>query len=291
MKNLVKIYLVIIVGGLFFVTSCFEADDPLYKDAGGGDSYLQFTAINSTTAMTPADVNSFELPFGVKILGDPASSDMTVTLELMSGTTVNTDTQVVISSTSILINTGKVQGNAYLTVYPNAFELSPDTLKLKLKIIDGSAKIASYGGMVTFNFVYNVCPFDILDYLGGFTCNEEGYGEYDVSFTLDPDVENRTHNSNFWDWAAPGATVYYDFSGDENQVIIIPDQPFTFGDGVVGSVDGTGTYDACTGKFSCDYNVWYGGDNNPTHHDFYRPGTMKSASIVALKKPAFLKSN
>ncbi len=290
MKTLINIFLVVIVGSLLFATSCFKAEDPLYNTAAtGGTSFLQFSAINSTTAMTPADADAFAIPFGIKILGAPAASDMTVKLTLLTGTTVTTS-QVSLSSTSVLIKAGTVQGNIFLNVDPNAFDLSPDTLRLKLGIDPASGTPAEFGGTSTFNFVYNVCPYDILDFLGGFICNEEGYGEYNVSFTLDPEVENRIHNSNFWDWAGPGETVYYDFSGDENQIITIPDQPFIYGDGTVGSVDGTGTYDACTGKFSCDYTAWYGGDGYATHHDFYRGG-KKASKMVWVKKPAFLENN
>lgn len=282
--------MVVIVGSLLFATSCFKAEDPMYDTAAtGGTSFLQFSAINSVYAMTPADVDAFTIPFGVKILGSPAASDMTVKLTLLSGTTVNS-AQVSLSSTNVVIKAGKVQGNIELTVDPNAFELSPDTLKLKLGIDPASGNAAAFGGTSTFNFVYNVCPFDILDFLGGFICNEEGYGEYNVSFTLDAETPNRIHNSNFWDWAGPGATVYYDFSGDENQIVTIPDQPFTYGDGTTGSVSGTGTYDACTGTFSCDYDVVYGGDVYPTHHDFYRGG-KKASKMVWVKKPAFLENN
>lgn len=289
MKNLINIFLIVIVGSLL-LTSCVKADDPIYKDASDGASSLQFTIINSSYTMTPADT-VFEIPFGVKLLGAPAKEDITVNLNLKNTTTVNITTQVILSANSVVIKAGHVQGNIFLTVHPDAFELSPDALFLDIGIDDAAGDIASYGGTSSFAFVYNVCPFDILNFLGGFICNEEGYGEYNVNFSLDASVENRIHNSNFWDWPAPGETLYYDLSGDANQIVTIPDQPFTFGDGVVGSVVGTGTYDACAGTFSCDYDVNYGGDIYPTHHDFYRPGAKKSSSVVAVKKPAFLKNH
>jgi len=287
MKNLIKIISVIIFG-VIIITSCVKEEDPMFHSPSSSTSYLQFTTLNSVLAMTPADTLPIDITFGVKILGNPASSDLSIDLEILDETTVNTNTQVVLSSTTVVIAKNTYSGQVTMTVDPNEFDLSADTLKLFLKMKEGSLSLAQYGSNATFNFVYNVCPFDILNFLGGFKCFEVGYEEYDVTFSLDADVENRIHNTNFWDWAAPGATVYYDLSGDASQIVTIPDQPFTFGDGVVGSVDGTGTYDACTGTFSCDYNVWYDGGNNPTHHDFYRGG--KASSIISTKKPEFLKN-
>lgn len=269
------------------MTSCFKEESPIYNTAGGGNSYLQFTAVNSVYAMTPTDSLPFDIPFGVKILGGPASSDVNVTLNIGANSTVSS-AQVKLSSSTITIKAGTVQGNILLTVDPNAFELSPDTLKLFLSMTGDN--LASFGSNSTFNFVYNVCPFDIINFVGGFKCDETGYMVYDVTFSLDPNVPNRILNSNFWDWPGPGATLYYDFSGDANQTITIPDQPFVFGDGTEGSVSGTGTYDACTGTFTCDYDVIYGGTDYPTHHEFYRGGKKSSSrESVTLKKPDFLR--
>jgi len=128
-------------------------------------------------------------------------------------------------------------------------------------------------------------PF-ISMFLGEFICNETGYGEYFVNFALDNIVENRIHNDNFWDWSAPGSTIYYDFSGDTTQTIIIPEQSITYGDSTVGSVSGTGTYDTISVTFSCDYNVWYGGVNYPTHNDFYR-ASKNCKSLISKNKADF----
>jgi len=139
-------------------------------------------------------------------------------------------------------------------------------------------------------FTTDETPFDISIFLGDFKCDETGYSIYNVNFTLDPDVENRIHNHNFWDWPGTGATVYYDFSGDDNRTIVIPEQPFTFGDGTTGSVDGTGTYNPNNQTFSCDYNVWYLGTNYPTHHEFYKESNGNIISVTnKINKPQFLK--
>ena len=282
MKNIIKI-LIVLIAGVFIISSCEkEAEDMFHSPNNNATTYLQFTDLNKVFAMTPADTLAFDYMFGVKLIGNTQASNLNVNIEIVSNT-VNLDSQVVISTTTLVIPANTYWGTVTLTIDPTKFELSPDTLKLNLKIVDGTLPIANIGGTSNFNFIYNVCPFDILDFLGGFICNEVGYMEYSVNFSLDADVENRIYNSNFWDWAADGATLYYDFSGDANQMITIPDQPFIFGDGTEGTVDGTGTYDACTGTFSCDYNVWYGGSNYPTHHDFYR-SSKKSATIITKTK-------
>jgi len=134
-----------------------------------------------------------------------------------------------------------------------------------------------------------ICGFDINNFLGAYDCDEAGYAIYPMNFTLDPSVANRIHNDNFWDWAAAGATVYYDLSGDDAQTVTVPDQPFTFGDGVVGSVSGSGSYDACTGAMTLHYDVIYDGSTYPTDHVF-TPAAEGKKSTVSSKKD-FLKSN
>lgn len=290
MKNITKIILVAVVGSLLFATSCFKAEDPVYNDATTGGAYtLQFTTVSSTVLMTPADDAPFEIPFGIKILGAPMASDITVNVKILDGTTTTSEQVKLMDGNKITIKAGEVQGNNPILVDPTKFALSPDVFSFEVQI-EGE-NIAEFGGTSTSNFVYNVCPFDILEWLGGWSCDEVGYEVYDASFTLDADVPNRIHNTNFWDWPGAGATVYYDFSGDENQIVTIPDQPFTYGDGTEGSVSGSGTYDACTGKFECTYDVIYGGDNYPTEHFFFRAGKKSSSTGVWASKPDFLNSN
>ena len=286
MKNFIKIISILILG-VFIVSSCMKKADDIFHSPDGANAYLQFTTLNGVYAMTPADTLAYDIEFGVKVLGDAPTSDLSVAFDIVSNT-VNLDSQVVLNSSVIVIPANHYTGSITMTVDPNKFELSADTLKLSLKLSDSNGDVAEYGNEATFNFIYNVCPFDILDFLGGFTCNEAGYGEYAVNFSLDPDVPNRIWNNNFWDWAAAGALLSYDFSGDANQTITIEDQPFEFGDGTVGSVVGSGTYDACTGKFSCDYVVTYAGSDYPTHHDFYRGGG-KNLPTIPVKKALFVK--
>jgi hypothetical protein len=112
------------------------------------------------------------------------------------------------------------------------------------------------------------CVLSINLFTGAFLCNEAGYGEYPVNLTADPAVQNRILNDNFWDYAAEGEVIYYDLSGDLNQIVTVPSQSFTFGDGTVGSVEGSGVYDSCNRTMTVSYSVEYGGDVYDTDHVF-----------------------
>jgi len=148
------------------------------------------------------------------------------------------------------------------------FNQATADLKARITVVE-----TTYAGKVsepkTVEVVINpFCAFNVNVFLGDAVCDEEGYGEYGVSFTIDPNNSKRIHNDNFWDWPAPGATIYYDLSGDINQIVTVPKQDFVFGDGSTGWVQGSGTYDTCKKTMTVNYTVNYGGSNNPTKHVF-----------------------
>lgn len=284
MKKIMQ-YIAVLLTGLVLLNACESATEELSHQATGSEArYLQFTSVNPVFAMTPSITDAFTAEVGVKLLGYPSTEDITVTL-----TVVNNQlsiAQVSLAATTLTIEAGKTTASTTITIDPNEFSLNPDTLRMELAMTASGVISAPYGATTSYGFIYNVCPFDILDYLGGFTCNETGYGEYATNFFADPSVPNRIHNTNFWDYAAAGSTVYYDFSGDENQTINIPDQAFTFGGGEVGSVVGSGTYDACTGTFYTLTNVTYEGSVYETEHSFYKSG--KSVIKTTIPKALLL---
>lgn len=271
MKNIFK-YLAIIVTAITVLTACDNNTEELFFPAGDASvstaQYLQFSSVDPVFAMTPTITEAFTAELGVSIIGPPAAQDITVTISVVSNEL--TADQVTLATTTLTILANKTKASTTVLINPNAFTLDPDTLEMTLSMSASGFELAPYGGTTTYKFIYNVCPFDILDFLGGFTCTETGYGDYGVNFFADPTVPNRIHNTNFWDYAAAGATVYYDFSGDENQTIDIPDQSFTFGGGEVGSIVGSGTYDACTGTFYTLTNVTYEGSDYETEHFFFK---------------------
>ncbi len=121
------------------------------------------------------------------------------------------------------------------------------------------------------SIVFNVgefCPFVIDNFLGAFNCDEEGYGVYGVNFTKNEAFPNRIYNDNFWDYAAAGQLIYYEFDGTLNQNVNVPLQPFIFGDGSEGSVVGSGKYDGCAHTLTVSYTVVYDGTEYTTNHVF-----------------------
>ena len=123
---------------------------------------------------------------------------------------------------------------------------------------------------VTF-MVGEFCPFVIDNFIGVFNCDEEGYGVYTVNFTKDPAFPNRVYNDNFWDYAAAGQLIYYEFDGSLNQNITVPLQPFIFGDDSEGTVVGTGKYDGCAHTMTVTYTVVYDETPYTTKHVFRKP--------------------
>ncbi len=114
------------------------------------------------------------------------------------------------------------------------------------------------------------CELDINQFTGEYHCDEEGYAVYPVNLIKDPEHANRILNDNFWDYPAPGSTIYYELSGTFGQIVTVPHQPFTFGNGFVGWVEGSGTYDGCAGTMIVDYTVFNDGEEQATHHEFYK---------------------
>lgn len=133
---------------------------------------------------------------------------------------------------------------------------------------------------ITFS-IAKFCTLDINDFVGPYTCDEAGYGPYLVNLSLDPNDPLTLINDNFWDWAAAGQVIRYELSGDFDQIVTVPLQDFIFGDESAGTVEGSGTYEGCTGVMTVDYNVVYDGGDNPTSHVF-TPGapTVKSGTIL-----------
>lgn len=145
-----------------------------------------------------------------------------------------------------------------------------------------SGGVVSPEKMVEVN-VASFCQFDINNFIGAYSCDEAGYGIYSVNFSKHLTLANTIVNDNFWDYAAPGAVVYYTLSGDFLEEVTVPRQDFEFGDGYVGWVEGSGTYDGCEHTMTMVYTVFYDGDEYITYHDF-APSTKGTTYITAARK-------
>lgn len=116
--------------------------------------------------------------------------------------------------------------------------------------------------------VASFCQFNINNFIGAYLCDEAGYGPYDVNFTKHPTLANTIVNDNFWAYPASGAVIYYTFSGDFLEEVTVPKQDFEFGDGYLGWVEGSGTYDGCDHTMTMVYTMDYDGDEYTVYHSF-----------------------
>ncbi|HRJ29977.1 MAG TPA: hypothetical protein PLV21_18160 [Cyclobacteriaceae bacterium] len=96
-----------------------------------------------------------------------------------------------------------------------------------------------------------LCPFSRANFLGNYTCNEPGYGNYTVVSTPGPDANSITI-TNFWDF---GGVVNYTFNPASNAVTLPTQNVVMGGVTYVVSQNGTATYDACTYSFVVPYRV------------------------------------
>jgi len=127
------------------------------------------------------------------------------------------------------------------------------------------------------------CPLDLNAFIGSFSCDEAGYDIYGVNFSKHPTLANTIVNDNFWDFAGPGSVVYYTLSADFLEEVTVPRQDFEFGDGYVGWVEGSGTYDGCDHTMSIVYTIYYDGVEYTIYHDF-APATKGTIYNITSKK-------
>lgn len=129
--------------------------------------------------------------------------------------------------------------------------------------------------------VTRFCTFDINNFIGAFDCDEAGYEVYSVNFTKDPVLTNTILNDNFWDFAAPGSVVKYTLTGDFLEEVTVTNQPFTFFDGTVGWVEGSGTYNSCENSMTVDYTIFY--DDEYEIHHVFTPAIKGTFKVVQKK--------
>ena len=276
----------ILLAGLMF-TGCDEKTnfDSMFNDfdPSGKDTYLVFMENGLTYVLEKDSMSDETTPLRLKIYGPPVASAATADIAVDPSSTAVEGTHFDLSSKSVSIEANGSGASVSLTIHAANFAKG-DTLKLVLTLTSGSFKTDAFASTADITLMKKPeCPFDIATFLGGYSCDETGYGVYSVSFFADPDVENRIHNTNYWDFAAPGATVYYDLNPDDG-TITVPDQPFTYGDDSEGSVrgDGLGTFDPCTGDMWINTIAVYGGADYPTEHHFFKG--KKSGSLAPLKR-------
>ena len=265
MKKLIKSFIIFAVAALV-LNSCGEPDPIIYD----GPEFVSFTGGTSGSYF----VQESNTPFPVQVgIPSPSTSDVTVQIELISATGEE-GTQFDLPS-SVTIPAGDVIATIPVKGYFENLAGRVDTLSFQL-IGD---EVANFDTAYTV-IMQQFCVFDINNFVGAYSCDEAVYGVYGVNFTVDPDNANAVLNDNFWDFPAAGETVQYIFTGDFDQIVIVPEQEFTFGDGTVGSVVGQGTYDGCSGTMVVDYIVNYAGGSYGTNHIFTPGAPTKKSALV-----------
>jgi len=241
-KNYLALFSLVLLGAMIIITSCEKESDYNFNNIDPGK-----TAINGPDAIYTVGEYTF------KALTRGGS---TYSWEKISGDfDFSADGHVAVVSSS-----ASVDGEGVL-------KCTETTQGGKTGIPD------------TITFDINVfCTFDINTFVGEYSCDEAGYGVYPCNLSIDPDNENAILNDNFWDWPAEGETLRYEFSGDFDQIVTIPEQDFIFGDGSEGTVVGSGTYNGCTGEMTVEYDVIIGEDVYPTLHVF-TPGAPAARSV------------
>ncbi len=132
--------------------------------------------------------------------------------------------------------------------------------RVTLTGVDGGATLDANRAVFT-RGLRTLCPYLRSNFTGVYSANEPGYGNYDVTFAVDPNDPNGIIVSNFWDF---GGTVRYVLTPAGS--ISIPSQSVVMG-GTTYTVDSpsAGTFDACTFRMVVPYRVRQGTttvDNN-----------------------------
>lgn len=267
MKNIIKYILIFVIGGLV-LSSCDKdsAWDELTKEYDeASEFYIQF--LNATgvfeTDLVESVAQDISTIVGVKVLGPPPSSDITVNLSLDGESTV-TSNMYQLEGTSITIPAGGTSGSVPITFL--ADEMPEDeVLHFKLNMELSGGEKAPTAGQLDYS-VYRVpwCVLeDLNDIAGAWEGTDDGgYAERAVTAV---DGDNVTISgvgegwlANFWGEPTTARTpAIITFNPDGT--LVIDEQPYvtTVWDGAPYdySILGTGTWNLCRKIMTITYDM------------------------------------
>lgn len=271
MKNFLKYFKYSFIWLIIpLLTACM--DDP-GTDIVFNDATVEINeatlANNQTTSKTYArfdDAITVKDSLTVNLVGAQRSTPVSVSFKLVTdaGATGQKDVHFKITDGTITI-----PANSSFAKIP--FEIIDDAIapgqvySMVVELTTADVKVSQNYKRVTFRFT-TACNFSINTFVGAYSCNEPGYGDYDVSFAQ----ANATTvtNNNFWD---VGASINYEFNATA-KTVTIPSQVFVANVGRGPEnlvVTGSGTIDTCSGKITVAYTVKTQADNltadNNTH--------------------------
>lgn len=227
---------------LFSFAACEEYEGDTYDFSNTSPAYIELTDTRTQSAPEGGT-----LTFTVQ-MKELVYKDITVNYEISGDFSLNGDFTYTKDggqqSFTVAVPEGVVAG-----------QIAEATLKLTSasgevacgRQVDGEGLDVEAGITVT-----KFCSLDDLSlFTGNYSCNEPGYGDYNVTFSTIDGEPNALMVDNFWD---SGWQIKYVFSMDFDQTVTIPPQAQEVsGDAV--TVSGEGKYDGCTGSFWVDYTV------------------------------------
>jgi hypothetical protein len=178
-------------------------------------------------------------------LDQPTKSD--VVINLTTGGTATTGVDYTLSEATTTIKAGESNGSFSLTIILDCLAEGDETIEVSMSSASGISASGTYVVTILASNAYVQKNF-----LGSYSANEPGYGDYDVNFSADADPNSIIVN-NFWDFSGK---VKYTFDPLTNKVTIPTQDVVMGGTTYVVSAGATqGTYVACTGTFTAPYVV------------------------------------
>lgn len=249
--------------GATLLSSCME--DPGTKITYDKKALVEFDyATFSTTprdrALSVVDGENYTLQVKVNWIGTPPENDVVVPVTVDSAENAQEGVDFVIPVKEVVIPAGEAVGYLNIEVIDDQYSGGEEfTIYLSLQS-GANHDVSGNHGQLAYNY-FIACPFNVNNFVGSYLCDEPGYAEYPVNFSLVYDGTGpeppTTRNDNFWD---VGAAIDYEFEPISivDAIVTIPPQQFIF-IGITLEVEGTSEGlappDACSGNFKVSYTV------------------------------------
>lgn len=277
-KRLINI---LFIAFILVMAGCENVNDPIVWegkqigfDGNSSQVFVDYTAATSSMVEIP-----------VMLIGEQQGSPISYTVTVDAANTTAAEGVVYnIAQKSKSINASSSYSYIEVEVLPSGFTEGGQTETISLNVTSDQVEVAPNFANFTLN-VTSFCAFNIDNFVGTYDVDEPGYGVYEVNAAaIDVDT---LQIDNFWD---SGWAVNYVFSGDLNQTVLIPAQSADFGDGLILTVTGSGTYDGCTGNFSVQYSVdGNDGVNYDTNtHTFTKTSTKTTTKFTGNRGLTFV---
>lgn len=249
------------------ITGCY--DDPGTDILIGGNAFLELqdagqpnpTITREFSQDPDGATDPVPLNVQVNIMGRQQANDITANFIVDGASTAveGVHYRLVTAGGSLTIPKNTSFANIQIEVLPDGFDPDNDTdpWKLILKLTGGGLPLSTYT-TVTYNLSAK-CPYATSTFVASYSCDEPGYGTYNVTFTADA-TANTIINNNFWD---TGLVVKY-ILNDANETVSIQTTEFQADLGRGSEtwvITGSGTISFCTGEMIVDYLVKAKADN------------------------------